>query len=74
MSKEDVVEKRLNQITRLLALIVTKEDATKKEKVLKLASLGFDSADIAEILNMETPRVSEIRSKNKPKEAKENDE
>ncbi len=67
---EDDILKKLNQIAKLLAIIVTKGEETQKEKVLKLDELGFEPYEIAEILGMEKQRVHEIRSKEKSKRVK----
>jgi len=67
---EDQVIKKLNQIAKLLAIIVTKEHETQKEKVLLLGNLGFESDEIADVLGVDKQRVHEIRSKEKSKTKK----
>jgi len=70
MSEEKVLEKRLNQIVKLLAFIVTKDDKTNKDKAVKLINIGLESDEIAEALGIEVSRVREIRSRHRPKRAK----
>ena len=74
MSEDQVIIKKLNQIAKLLAIIVTKEHETQKEKVLLLGDIGFESDEIADVLGVEKQRVHEIRSRHKPKQAKKSRE
>lgn len=63
MSEEDVVEKRLELIAKLLALNITKEGKTKTDKVMILLELGLEPEDIAVALGMGLKRVNEAIKK-----------
>jgi len=71
MPEEDVVEKRLELIAKLLALNITKEGKTKTDKVMILLELGLEPEDIAVALGMELRRVNEsIKKRQTPKSKK----
>lgn len=57
---EELVERRLNQIVRILALNATKDDEKDKDKVLKLTKMGFNTEEIAEFLGMGTNEIIKI--------------
>lgn len=57
---EDAIVWRLDQILKLLASIVTKEDETEEAKILRLASIGLKFNEIANILRIEAERVAEV--------------
>lgn len=60
MTDEKHIEKRLDQIVRILALNVTKDDKKDKDKVLKLTKMGFNTKEIAEILGIGANEIVKI--------------
>lgn len=71
MPEENVVEKRLELIAKLLALNITQEGKSKADRVMILLKLGLSRKDIAEALGMELRRVNEaIKDRQTPKSKK----
>jgi len=57
---EKNIERRLDQIVRILALIVTKDEKDNKIKVLKLTSMGFNNEETSEILGLDIKDVVKV--------------
>jgi DNA-directed RNA polymerase specialized sigma24 family protein len=75
-SKEDKSLKELRRISKLLALTITRELKTDKEKIKLLSSVGFQPTEIAHLLGIRpstvTARLSEIRKEARAGKGKKN--
>lgn len=59
----DEILNELKKITKLLAVLATKDTESKKEQILKLSSLGFQANEISEITNVAASNVRTTLSK-----------
>lgn len=71
MSDNNKIEKRLDQIVKLLSLLVTKEYEAKIDKIDVLDLMGFGTDDMADLLGITRDEASKIRYSARKKREKE---
>ena len=65
----DEIEKKLDILIKLFASMITKEDSSQTESILKLNKIGIGYRDIAKIIGSSESYVSTALSRDKKKKA-----